>query len=348
MLGKPSGKRIEHSTPWGVTSQVLGTALGRRSTLGVDHPGVELDWLETFLAVVDRGGFTAASEHVHRSQSRVSAHIAGLERELGVRLIDRTRRPATVTPAGQVLARHAREIVAGVGSARSAVGVLRAMDSESLSVLTTPCIGSSLFPGVIAELADRHPGVRIALTEQSRDEVERTFPADGVVAAVLPTLPHPLPPGLRELLLWREPIRLVVNPDHELVRLDKPVPVDELMRFPLIVCGTAAEPEVRQLLAGCGYALAPRVLVDTPQSLAAMARIGAGVGIANAVAVEHADAAGLVVLDVDDPELVREVAAYWYQELESTAVGASLLRALRAAPAPAGATAPFRRGNGWR
>ena len=91
---------------------------------------MELDWLETFLAVVDRGGFTAASEHVHRSQSRVSAHIAGLERELGVRLIDRTRRPATVTPAGQVLARHAREIVAGVGSARSAVGALRAMDAR--------------------------------------------------------------------------------------------------------------------------------------------------------------------------------------------------------------------------
>ena len=155
---------------------------------------MELDWLETFLAVVDRGGFTAASEHVHRSQSRVSAHIAGLERELGVRLIDRTRRPATVTPAGQVLARHAREIVAGVGSARSAVGALRAMDSESLSVLTTPCIGGSLLPGVVAELADRHPGVRITLTEQSRDEVERSFPADGVAVAVLPTLPHPLRP----------------------------------------------------------------------------------------------------------------------------------------------------------
>ena len=70
------------------------------------------------------GGSRLRPSTVHRSQSRVSAHIAGLERELGVRLIDRTRRPATVTPAGQVLARHAREIVAGVGSARSAVGAL--------------------------------------------------------------------------------------------------------------------------------------------------------------------------------------------------------------------------------
>ena len=146
MFGKPSGKRMNISRPRVSTSQLLGTALGRSHPPGVDHPGVELDWLETFLAVVDRGGFTAASEHVHRSQSRVSAHIAGLERELGVRLIDRTRRPATVTPAGRVLARHAREIVAGVGSARSAVGALRAVESAALSVLTTPCIAGVAVP----------------------------------------------------------------------------------------------------------------------------------------------------------------------------------------------------------
>ena len=109
-------------------------------------------------------------------------------------------------------------------------------------------------------------------------------------------------------------------------------------------------PSRAQLLAARGLALQPRVLVDTPQSLVAMARTGVGVGVANAVALAHADTAGLVVLDVDDPELVREVAAYWYEELVSTAVGASLLRALLAAPARRGSERPRRpaRGNGWR
>jgi DNA-binding transcriptional LysR family regulator len=306
---------------------------------------VELDWLETFLAVVDRGGFTAASEHVHRSQSRVSAHIAGLERELGVRLIDRTRRPATVTAAGQVLARHAREIVAGVGSARSAVGALRAMDQESLTVLTTPCVGTALFPDVVATFADRYPGVRIVLSEQGREDVESSFPADGVVVAVLPTLAHPLAPRLRERLLWRERIRLAVHPDHELAQLRAPVPVQELVRCRLIVCGTAAEPELCQQLVARGQALTPAVVVDTPQSLVAMARVGVGVGVVNAVALEGADTSGLVLLDVDDPDLVREVAAYWYDVLDSTGVGTFLLRAVLDAPPPPGATAPSRNGR---
>jgi DNA-binding transcriptional LysR family regulator len=304
---------------------------------------VELDWLETFLAVVDRGGFTAASEHVHRSQSRVSAHIAGLERELGVRLIDRTRRPATVTAAGRVLARHAREIVAGVGSARSAVGALRALEGKSLSVVTTSCIGSSLFPGVVATLADRFPGVRITLCELSREDVEQGFPADGAVVGVLPTLAHPLAPGLQERLLWREPIRLVVNPFHELAGRSRAVSVEELVGYPLVLCGNAAEPELRALLAGRGLAMQTRVQVDTPQSLVGMARVGVGIGVANAVALEHADTAGLVLLDIDDPDLIREVAVYWYESLTSTRLGASLLETVLSARPPAGATAPTRR-----
>jgi DNA-binding transcriptional LysR family regulator len=302
---------------------------------------VELDWLETFLAVVDRGGFTAASEQVHRSQSRVSAHIAGLERELGVRLIDRGRRPAVLTAAGQVFARHAREIVAGVGSARSAVGALRAMDEESLAVLTTPCIGTALFPGVVEELTRAHPGVRLVLSEQNRHDVEHRFPTDGVVVAVLPTLAHPLAPGLQEEVLWRERVRVVVPVGHELTR-GGPVTPERLVGHPLVITGAAGEAraEVLTLLAAGGLAVQPRVAVDTPQTLVAVARAGIGVGVANAVALEHLDTGGLVVLDVDDPAFEREVAAYWYEVLVSTPVGKVLLRTVLDAPVPRGAVAP--------
>lgn len=301
---------------------------------------MELDWLETFLAVVDRGGFTAASEQVHRSQSRVSAHIAGLERELGVKLIDRTRRPAALTAAGEVFARHAREIVAGVGSARSAVGALRAMDAQTLTVLTTPCIGTALFPAVVHGLAEEHPGVRLVLAEQSGHDVERRFSADGVAVAVLPTLHHPLPPGLQERVLWRERVRVLVPEGHALAR-GGPVAPAALVEHPLAVTGCAAEThaEVLALLADGGLAAQPRVTVDTPQTLAAVVRAGAGVGVAGAVALEHVDTRGLVVLDVDDPAFEREVAAYWYRALATNGLGGALLRAVLDAEPPRGAHA---------
>ena len=102
-------EHLEHAGFPGLRTGKPGRFIGANENPGGQDPRVELDWLETFLAVVDRGGFAAASEAVHRSQSRVSAHIAALERDLGVRLIDRAHRPARLTAAGEVFARHARE-----------------------------------------------------------------------------------------------------------------------------------------------------------------------------------------------------------------------------------------------
>ena len=73
-----------------------------------------IDWLETFVAVVDSGGFSAAAAAVHRSQSRVSAHVAALEQALGVTLFDRRHRPVGLTDAGEAYLPHAREVLAAL------------------------------------------------------------------------------------------------------------------------------------------------------------------------------------------------------------------------------------------
>lgn len=301
---------------------------------------MELDWLETFLAVVDRGGFTAASEQLHRSQSRVSAHIAALERDLGIRLVDRTRRPATLTPAGEVLVAHAREVVAGVGSARAAVGALRALDRVALRLLTTPCIGAALLPDVLARVAAEHPRARVAIGEQSPRDPDARFLGEDVALAVLPRLAQPLAAGLREHVLWREAFCVLAPPGNDLARSGEPVAVERLARSPIVVTGTstAGEPEVVRLLAARDVVARPRAPVDTPQTLVGLVRAGLGVGVLNAVAVADLDAAhGLVIVDVGDGGLCREVAAYWYDVLLGSRVGRLLHAAVLDAPTPPGA-----------
>ena len=300
---------------------------------------MELDWLETFLAVVDSGGFTSASTQVHRSQSRVSAHIANLEKELGVRLIDRARRPATVTEAGRLLAGHARSVLAEIATARSAIGVLQTMESESLSVLTSPSIGTALFPGVLAGMLARHPRASVSLSERGWQDGEPGELRDGVAMAVLPTLPPPHAASLREQVLWREPIQVVVPADHELADERGPVHPARLSAYPLVISGPAVRPqsEVVMLLSGKGFALHARATVDDPRTLVEMTRRGLGVGVESAVALENAGTADLVVLDIDDPDMVSEVAAYWYDTLLSTDLGQSLHRTVLSAPLPNGA-----------
>lgn len=71
----------------------------------------DLDTLATFLAIVDTGSFTQAGERVGKSQAAVSASIARLEDRLGVRLLNRTARTVSLTPAGDLLCSRARQML---------------------------------------------------------------------------------------------------------------------------------------------------------------------------------------------------------------------------------------------
>jgi DNA-binding transcriptional LysR family regulator len=302
---------------------------------------VELDWLRTFLAVLDRGGFSAAAEQVHRSQSRVSAHIAALERELGVTLIDRSRRPARVTHAGDVFAGHARDILAAVGSARSAVGAARGFDEGHLTLLTTPCLGATFIPHALARLAAAHPRARFAILEDGHLDLQRRFLDEGVALAVLPVLSAPAAPGLREQVLWQEPVRALVPAGHRFARREGPVALAELVREPLVLTGAADDgvPEILDLLARRGVVAAATATADCPATVAALVRAGIGVGLLTEVAARDVvgDDGDLVPVALADGGLVRRVGAYWHDVLLGSELGRGLLREILATPAPKGA-----------
>jgi DNA-binding transcriptional LysR family regulator len=300
---------------------------------------VELEWLRTFLAVVDRGGFTAASEQIHRSQSRVSAHIAALERNTGTILIDRSRRPATLTYPGEVFARYAREILATVGAAQSAVSALRGLDMGEIALLTTPCIGASVLPEVLTELMRQHAGARVDVIERSSLDVDQELLSEGVVLAVTPAEPGLLAPGVREQLLWSERIQLVVRAEHPLASTERPVRLAELMGERLVVAGGPSDThsEIYQILTRIGLAGSIRATVQTPQSVLAFAEAGLGVGVLGSVAVASVATKSTVVLDIDDPDATRDVSAYWHDVLLSNSMGRTLHKLVLAAPVPAGA-----------
>jgi DNA-binding transcriptional LysR family regulator len=130
-----------------------------------------------------------------------------------------------------------------------------------------------------------------------------------------------------------------VSADHELARDGGPVPVERLVRFPLLVCRAFGDgdSEVRRLLGMRGLVAEPRVTADTPLTLTSLARAGVGVAVVNAVALAPLDLAGLAVLDLDAQEPVRTVAAYWNDVLLDTDTGRRLHRAVVDSPVPAGA-----------
>src|SRR5258706_11191415 len=71
---------------------------------------MDFDQLITFLEVAKLGSFSRAGQKVFRSQSAVSAQIRQLEQEYGDRLLDRSGKDVTLTPAGRVLLAYAERL----------------------------------------------------------------------------------------------------------------------------------------------------------------------------------------------------------------------------------------------
>lgn len=88
---------------------------------------IDLRQLRYFIAVADEGNFRRAAAGLRITQPPLSRQIMALERELGLRLIDRRHQPVRLTPAGRLLLQRARCIVADL---ERAVGDARALGGE--------------------------------------------------------------------------------------------------------------------------------------------------------------------------------------------------------------------------
>ncbi|MGE8319942.1 MAG: LysR family transcriptional regulator, partial [Comamonas sp.] len=108
----------------------------------------DISLLRTFASVVDSGGFSRASERVHRTQSTISQQIKKLEEQAGRQLLSRGARSSLLTPDGERMLGYARRILALHDEARNVftedlpelvrVGVTEDLAVESLPGLLSP------------------------------------------------------------------------------------------------------------------------------------------------------------------------------------------------------------------
>src|SRR6266403_678636 len=114
--------------------------------------------LRAFAGFVRRGSFTGAAEELRISQPAVSKHIADMERDLGVKLIE--RRSRALTAAGEFLASHVLRAEALLRQAARGLASLQEPMSGALSIVASGTPGTYVLPEIVAEFQQAHPGVR--------------------------------------------------------------------------------------------------------------------------------------------------------------------------------------------
>lgn len=126
------------------------------------HGDIEVDLLRAFVAVADTGGFTAAAESLHRTQSAVSQKIARLEEALGWKVFERHTRALRLTDWGQKLLVSARRILEHYDRFLGELHTPGPVESVRLGVSENLTL--TRLPGLLAGFNERFPQIRLELT----------------------------------------------------------------------------------------------------------------------------------------------------------------------------------------
>src|SRR6266542_3642445 len=114
-------------------------------------------------AVARHGSVTAAARELHYSQPSVTHHLARLEAETGAQLLQRVGRGIRLTPAGQLLADRAAEIIGRIDAADAELSAHVGLTAGRVRLAGFAYAIGSLVPRAAAALASRHPGLQITL-----------------------------------------------------------------------------------------------------------------------------------------------------------------------------------------
>jgi DNA-binding transcriptional LysR family regulator len=165
-----------------------------------------------------QGSVTAAARELGYTQPSVSRHLALLEREAGVKLLQRVGRGVRLTPAGEVLARRAVEILGRIQAAQEEVESVSGLRAGTLRVAAFQSALSELVVPAAATLHSHHPGLDLRLVDaHPRVALSLLCAGDVDVALVYSYDDEPLDDRVHHTHLGDDPLCLLSNrPDDRL------------------------------------------------------------------------------------------------------------------------------------
>ncbi len=167
-------------------------------------------------AVANAGGVLAAATVLHLTPSAVSQHIARLEAETGVVLLDRSRlggrRAAGLTPAGRLLAAHAGRLAETLAAAERELAALTGQVTGPVSVGAFPTAIRHLVAPAATAVAATNPNVEVRIRQLEREPGLAALQAGGLDLLIVeadPIDPSTNLPGLRAIRLLDDPYQIV-------------------------------------------------------------------------------------------------------------------------------------------
>jgi len=236
--------------------------------------------LRTLLELARCGSVRETAERLFVTQPAVSAQVAALQRELGVRLVGRDGRGLRLTAAGEVLADYARRVLGLMQEAAVATAAAEAPERGRVRLAAVTTAAEHLLPVLIAQFRERYPQAEVSLEVANRLRVFALLERHQADVVVAGRPPHPSALRVRGV----RPHQLVlVGAAAGAGRSPRPAELESrtwLLREP----GSGTRATVEEYLAGHGLA-PPTLTLGSNGAIREAVAIGLGVTVISRDAV---------------------------------------------------------------
>lgn len=241
---------------------------------------MELRHLRYFVAVAERGSFSAASRALHVAQSAISDQIANLEEEVGATLLRRSARKTSLTPAGTAFLAEAQRTL---NAAENAIEVARRAHQGQVGSLRVGFFAGGTgvnFPDLIQTFRKQYPDVQLSMHEMTSPQQWAALAEGkldvGFTRHVEPEYHH----DLRSLVMKHDPMLAVLPKGHPAA--PGPVDIRTLANERFVVSSRETSPavfdKVIELCSEAGFS--PRIASISTVWSSVVMMVQAGEGIA--------------------------------------------------------------------
>ncbi len=306
------------------------------------RPGatVELRQLELLVAVAETGSLGQAANRFGLSQPAVSMRMTGLERALGLRLLQRDPSGTRLTPDGVEVVAAARGVLEAVAGLAGVADRLRSGSAARLRVAASFTVAEHLVPAWIEALHGQLPELAVTLEVENSSQVLAAVEQGRVDVGFVEGPDRPVP-GMGSEAIATDTLVVVVTPRHPWSRRRRSLGGADLAQVDLIVRerGSGTREVLEEVLQPWG-GVRSRLELGSSAAILAAARREEGPAVLSSLAAAADVATGeLCRVEVDGINLARTIRAVWSTRTGPGLLGSQLLAVARPAP-PAGDPLP--------
>jgi DNA-binding transcriptional LysR family regulator len=281
---------------------------------------LDVNRLRVIDAVARHGSVTAAAKELHYSQPSVTHHLARLEAETGAQLLQRVGRGIRLTPAGQLLAGRAAEIIGRIDAAGAELSAHVGLNAGRVRLAAFASANGSLVPAALAALANRYPSLEISVTDTHPLDALEMLRTGKIEVAIIFRYEEtePEPAGVRLHHLLDDPVYVLSTRRES--------GLDALREATWIAGCERCRSHLLSICADAGFD--PRIGYSSDDMVVMQAWVSAGLGVATqtglSLRAHHID--GVVATEL--PGAGRHIYAATYGEPPDPPATAAVLAAL--------------------